>query len=381
MMNKGLPKINIRKDESGEIRVSFSSYQSILVKKIKNIKGGRWHPDEKYWSFPNTNGILEKIFKVFESEEINLDPALQSQHPSPLIVKDKIAPAEADKQFLYNFEDLRRELVSRKYSYKTIKAYIYFNKDFLNFSGKRLPDINDDDIKNYLLHLAENKQSATSTLNQAINALKFYYGEVLKRKFVYEIKRPRKDKKLPVILSQEEITKILSSVDNIKHKAILMLIYSAGLRVGEVVKLKPEDIDSKRMLIHIKGSKGRKDRYTILSETALEILREYWREYKPRKWLFEGARPGRYLSIRTVEKILEHACEKANIRKDVSVHTLRHSFATHLLEGGTDLRYIQELLGHKDSKTTEIYTHVSIKSIGKIKSPLDTLGLKEGDNK
>jgi len=234
MMNKGLPKINIRKDESGEIRVSFSSYQSILVKKIKNIKGGRWHPDEKYWSFPNTNGIF---------------------------------------------------------------------------------------------------------------------------------------------------TKILSSVDNIKHKAILMLIYSAGLRVGEVVKLKPEDIDSKRMLIHIKGSKGRKDRYTILSETALEILREYWREYKPRKWLFEGARPGRYLSIRTVEKILEHACEKANIRKDVSVHTLRHSFATHLLEGGTDLRYIQELLGHKDSKTTEIYTHVSIKSIGKIKSPLDTLGLKEGNNK
>lgn len=233
MMNKGLPKINIRKDESGEIRVSFSSYQSILVKKIKNIKGGRWHPDEKYWSFPNTNGILEKIFKVFESEEINLDPALQSQHPSPLIVKDKIAPAEADKQFLYNFEDLRRELVSRKYSYKTIKAYIYFNKDFLNFSGKRLPDINDDDIKNYLLHLAENKQSATSTLNQAINALKFYYGEVLKRKFVYEIKRPRKDKKLPVILSQEEITKILSSVDNIKHKAILMLIYSAGLRVAK----------------------------------------------------------------------------------------------------------------------------------------------------
>lgn len=296
-------------------------------------------------------------------------------------MRDKISPAEADKQSLYNFEDLRRELVSRKYSYKTIKAYIYFNKDFLNFLGKRLPDINDDDIKNYLLHLAENKQSATSTLNQAINALKFYYGEVLKRKFVYEIKRPRKDKKLPVILSQEEITKILSSVDNIKHKAILMLIYSAGLRVGEVVKLKPEDIDSKRMLIHIKGSKGRKDRYTILSETALEILREYWREYKPRKWLFEGARPGRYLSIRTVEKILEHACEKANIRKDVSVHTLRHSFATHLLEGGTDLRYIQELLGHKDSKTTEIYTHVSIKSIGKIKSPLDTLGLKEGNNK
>jgi site-specific recombinase XerD len=204
---------------------------------------------------------------------------------------------------------------------------------------------------------------------------------MLKRKFVYEVKRPRKDKKLPVILSKEEVAKILSSIDNLKHKAILMLTYSAGLRVGEVVKLKLEDIDSKRMLIHIKGSKGRKDRYTMLSETALDILRKYWREYKPGKWLFEGARAGRYLSTRTVEKILEHACEKANIRKDVSVHTLRHSFATHLLEGGTDLRYIQEILGHKDSKTTEIYTHVSTKSIGKIKSPLDTLGLEEGGDK
>ena len=157
-----------------------------------------------------------------------------------------------------------------------------------------------------------------------------------------------------------------------------MLVYSAGLRVGEVVRLKVEDIDSNRMLIHIKGSKGRKDRYTMLSETALETLRQYRREYKPTKWLFEGARMGRYLSTRTVEKVVEHACEKAGIKKNVSVHTLRHSFATHLLEGGTDLRYIQEILGHKDSKTTEIYTHVSTKSIGKIKSPLDTLNLKKG---
>lgn len=157
-----------------------------------------------------------------------------------------------------------------------------------------------------------------------------------------------------------------------------MLVYSAGLRVGEVVRLRVEDIDSKRMLIHVKGSKGRKDRYTILSERALETLRQYWREYKPTKWLFEGARDRRYLSTRTVEKILEHACKKAGIRKDVSVHTLRHSFATRLLEGGTDLRYIQEILGHKDIKTTEIYTHVSTKSIGKIRSPLDRLNLKEG---
>lgn len=248
----------------------------------------------------------------------------------------------------------------------------------IRYAGKSPSEIRDEDIKNYLVYLSEEKGSATSTLNSAINALKFYYGNVLKKKFIYEVKRPRKDKKLPVILSKEEVVKILSSVDNIKHKTILVLVYSAGLRVGEVVKLKPEDIDSKRMLIHIKGSKGRKDRYTLLSEMALQILREYWRKYRPEKWLFGGAKEGRYLSIRSVDKIFRNACEKAGIKKDVSVHTLRHSFATHLLEGGTDLRYIQELLGHAHSKTTEIYTHVSTKSLGKITSPLDTIELAKG---
>jgi site-specific recombinase XerD len=211
--------------------------------------------------------------------------------------------------------------------------------------------------------------------------LKFYYGTVLKKKFIYEVRRPRKDKKLPVVLSPEEVAKILGVVGNIKHRAILMLVYSAGLRVGEVVRLKPEDIDSNRMLIHIRGSKGRKDRYTMLSKRALETLNRYWKVYKPTKWLFEGARAGRYISIRTVQKIFEHACEKAGMKKDITVHTLRHSFATHLLETGTDLRYIQELLGHAHSKTTEIYTHVSTQSIGKIKSPLDSLNLKEGGDK
>lgn len=147
------------------------------------------------------------------------------------------------------FEDLRRELVSRKYSYKTVKGYLYYNRDLLKFAGKSQSEINKNDIKKYLLHLAEGKQSVTSTLNQAISALKFYYGTMLKKEFPYEIKRPGKDKKLPVVLSKEEVIKILSSVDNIKHKTILMLIYSAGLRVGEVVRLKAEDIDSKRMLI------------------------------------------------------------------------------------------------------------------------------------
>ena len=270
-------------------------------------------------------------------------------------------------------------MVSRKYSPKTIKAYIYYNRDFLEFTDKTSEYVTEGDIKNYLFHLAEEKQVVTSTLNSAINAMKFYYGTILKKNFIYELKRPRKDKKLPVVLSKEKVSKILSAVSNIKHRSILMLTYSAGLRVSEVVKLKPEDIDSDRKLILIKGAKGRKDRYTTLSNVALETLRTYYKSVKPKDWLFPGQKKGRHISTRTVEKVFEDVIKRVGIKKDVSVHSLRHSYATHLLEGGTDLRYIQELLGHKSSKTTEIYTHVSKKSIGKIISPLDNLETGGGD--
>jgi len=278
------------------------------------------------------------------------------------------------------FENLRKNLVVRKYSPKTIKSYIHYNKDFLGYVRKKPNEITNEDVKDYLFYLVEEKEVSASTLNTAINALKFYYGEVLKRGFVYELKRPKKDKKLPVVLSQEEISRILSSITNIKHRLILMLIYSAGLRVSEVVKLKPEDIDDERKLIHIKGGKGRKDRYTMLSEVAIEMIRRYLKEYGQSIWLFSSQDKEKHITTRTVEKIFSNACRKANIKKNATVHSLRHSFATHLLERGTDLRYIQELLGHKSSKTIEIYTHVSNKDIGKIKSPLDSLQISGGEN-
>ena len=257
------------------------------------------------------------------------------------------------------FKNLRKNLVVRKYSPKTIKSYIHYNKDFLGYVRKKPNEITNEDVKDHLFYLVEEKEVSASTLNTAINALKFYYGEVLKRGFVYELKRPKKDKKLPVVLNQEEISKILSSITNIKHRLILMLIYSAGLRVSEVVKLKPGDIDDERKLIHIKGGKGRKDRYTMLSEVATEMIRRYLKEYGQSIWLFSSQDKEKHITTRTVEKIFSNACRKANIKKNATVHSLRHSFATHLLERGTDLRYIQELLGHKSSKTTEIYTHVS----------------------
>jgi len=222
---------------------------------------------------------------------------------------------ETPSSSLYDFEDLRKELISRKYSYKTVKGYLYYNRDFLNFIDKKPSEINEIDIKDYLLHLAEEKEAATSTLNQAINALKFYYGSMLKKKFVYEVRRPRKDKKLPDVLSQEEVVRVLTSLENLKHRTLLMLVYASGLRVSEVVKLRVVDIDSDRMLLNIKGAKGRKDRCTMLSRTALETLTEYMGKYKPEKWLFEGAKAGRYLSIRTAQAVFEQAKDKAGIKK------------------------------------------------------------------
>lgn len=166
---------------------------------------------------------------------------------------------------------------------------------------------------------------------------------------------------------------ILGTVTNLKHKTILYMVYSSGLRVGEVVRLKTGDIDMERMIVKVNQGKGKKDRYTILSKKALDILIEYIKKYKPDEWLFTGEEPDRHITERTVQKVFSDTCKKSGIKKITSVHTLRHSFATHLLEGGTDLRYIQELLGHSNSKTTEIYTHVSTKDYKNIQSPLDRL--------
>lgn len=219
------------------------------------------------------------------------------------------------------------------------------------------------------------KQTSHSFANQAISAIKFLWINILHmpNNEIEYLPRPKKEKKLPNVLSKEEVLSLLKSVDNEKHKTILFLIYSAGLRLGEVVRLQINDIDSKRMLIKVIQGKGRKDRYTLLSDVALKQLRKYYSIYKPERWLFPGGKEGSYLTERSVQKIFERACQKAKIRSDVSVHTLRHSFATHLLESGTDLRYIQELLGHSSSKTTEIYTHVTEKKLSNIRSPLDYL--------
>ncbi len=238
------------------------------------------------------------------------------------------------------------------------------------------------EVEKYLLNMLENNDNAHSFVNQAVSAIKFYYREVLnKGDYISGIARPKKEKKLPSVLSQSEVISIIDAIHNAKHKALIMIIYAAGLRVSEVVKLKISDVDSDRNLIRVYQGKGRKDRYTLLSKAALEMLRIYVKDYKPTGWLFPGYKNDEPLTTRSVQKVFSRACQKAGITKNATVHTLRHSFATHLLEAGVDIRYIQELLGHSSSKTTEIYTHVSTRHISSIISPLDQLFQQQQNNR
>ena len=244
------------------------------------------------------------------------------------------------------------------------------------YHNKPVELINNDDViffnNNFIL---KHKLSA-SYQNQVVNAIKLFFRQIETRKIEIDlIHRPRKYNPLPKVLAAEEIAQIIDVLDNIKHKCMLSLIYSAGLRRSELLKMRISDIDSKRMQLCIKMSKGGKDRNVPLSETILKWLRIYYLKYRPVNYLFEGQKGEQY-SERSLALVLKKACSLAGIKKPVNLHMLRHSYATHLLEGGTDLRYIQELLGHKSSRTTEIYTHVSQKAINKIKSPLDNLQVK-----
>ena len=229
-------------------------------------------------------------------------------------------------------------------------------------------------INDYLLNLIRENKISASEQNQRISAIKFYYEKVLgQSKVNYELERPKKTHHLPKVLAKDEIKQLLNNTNNIKHKCILALIYSSGLRISELINLKIEDILTERKQIRIRNAKGNKDRYSLLSQSLLEELRLYYKKYRPQLWLFEGPKPGSQYSSSSINRLLKAAAQKAGINPRVTPHMLRHSFATHLLEQGTDLRYIQALLGHSSSKTTEIYTHVSNKQLTTIVNPLDEL--------
>lgn len=286
-----------------------------------------------------------------------------------------------DKHTLGFYETVRREMRLRNYSHKTIKSYISCLRSFVKyFSPKHPRTFTEDDIKKYLLHLLVDGKMSASSVNQVFNALRFLYVDLYKKPFVIgSIRRPMKEKKLPDVLNEEEVMRIFNAVSNLKHRSMLMLAYASGLRVSELVQLRIEDIDGQRNLIHIRDAKGRKDRYTIFPQSLRAQLATYWKTYKldTKGWLFPGDNLDKHLAARSIQAVLTRAIRASGITKPVSMHSLRHSFATHLLEHGTDLRYIQALLGHQSVRTTEVYTHVSAKGIGQVRSPLDFLNMKD----
>lgn len=266
------------------------------------------------------------------------------------------------------------EIQLKGYSYSTLKTYRNEFGIYLNFLKENpAENCTVEDIRNYILYCINELQLSEATIHSRINAIKFYYEQVLRQqRFLLEIPRPKKPLKLPKVIAPADIKRLFETTNNIKHNTMLKLCYGLGLRVSEIVHLKITDIDSKSMQVFIERAKGKKDRYVNLPESILPQLRTYFIEYKPKLYLFEGQYGGQY-SSRSAQQVFRNALLKAKINKTVGIHSLRHSFATHLLEQGTDIRFIQELLGHNDIKTTLIYTEVSDKSIRKIISPLDNL--------
>lgn len=332
---------------SKRIAVYFDKNQE-LIARIKKIEGARWSQTLLAWHLPDTIENRER-FSIIQHE--NTIPSVEG---------------------IAQIQKFTEWLCSKRYSPNTIKTYTEALKSFLVFyRTKPMVAITNEDVILYNNHYILKNNLSASYQNQIVNAIKLFFSIIENRKLnVEEIHRPKGAKNLPNVLSKEEVFKIIDVTTNLKHKTLLALTYSSGLRISEALSMKSTDIDSIRMLIHVKNAKGKKDRYTLLSAKVLLLLREYYTLYKPTDYLFEGQYGGQY-SSRSAQVVLQDSAKKAGVEKRISLHTLRHSFATHLLESGTDLRYIQELLGHSSPKTTMIYTHVTSNSFKKIINPFD----------
>jgi integrase/recombinase XerD len=359
------------KTRAGRLRLIFG-FNKALTAAIKKMPLWSWDAKNKWWTIPFSDQLFAQIQAVITQEGLHLRYEEEKADPGKV--------ARKSEHDVPNYrpcpENMLLKLQELRYSEGTIKAYKSLFEEFINhYPTTEIDKIDEPKIIAFCQYLVIDRKVSASHQNQAINAIKFYYEKVLggQRKF-YFLQRPDQEKALPSVLSTQEVTAILKATDNLKHRAILTVIYSAGLRISELINLKIKDIDSARKQIRVEQGKGKKDRYTLLSPKTLDLLRTYFKEYTPKEYLFEGLEGGAY-SARSVQAFFQEICKKVGIKKKVSVHTLRHSFATHLLENGTDLRYIQALLGHESSKTTEIYTHVTTKGFDQIKSPLDSLDI------
>ena len=362
--------IQVFPHREGYLRIDFQ-YDKNLVKWVKSLPYAKFDDSNKWWTVPDSE-VIRKNLTWYAVEN-----GWQVQFLNQEAPKLKPRPKKEEMRSHRKCPDSYLELLKlRRYSENTIKTYTNLFEEFINYYSFQKPEeITEQEIIKFMRYLVEDRAVSASYQNQSINAIKFYYEQVLggKRK-LYRVERPQKSKKLPLILSVKEVQRLFSVTTNLKHKCLLMVIYSAGLRISEALALTIKDIDKDRKQIIVRDAKGQKDRITLLSASILPFLREYYKLYQPHKYLFEGEKGLKY-SESSAQNILKSACKKASIQKKVTLHTLRHSFATHLLESGADLRYIQVLLGHSSSRTTEIYTHVSTKALGDLKSPLDNMDL------
>ena len=271
-------------------------------------------------------------------------------------------------------EHMMKDLQLKGITPRTQKRYLREIGIMADYFDKPLEELGEKEVKDYLVHMLETRKLSRGTYRCYVAGIKFLYKTTLNREEVVEkIHYPKAKKTLPVVLDLTEIKTMLSVMENLKHRALLTITYSAGLRVSEAAKLKVTDIDSKRMMVRVQQGKGRKDRYSILSQAALELLRQYWRQYRPKDWLFEGQKDGTYMCYTSIRNIFIEAKQRAGIIKPASVHTLRHSFATHLIEAGTSLHHVQLLLGHRSATTTTVYLHVSKTNLAQVTSPLDSI--------
>lgn len=331
---------------------------------LKKIQGVYFHKAQKLWSVPNTDYNKDILLRIFEND----------YEVKTLNKRKKLPHFALTPRISEQLEKMMTKLILSGKSDNTIKNYKSHILHYLaHFEERDLLTVTKDEIEKYFYDIIRSNGMGSSSQNVMINAIKYYHEKVLGQpRTIYNITRPKREKTLPSVLSEEETFAIINTPKNIKHRAILYLMYSAGLRIGEIPNLRIEDIDSANKQIHVRSAKGKKDRYTILSEVTLRLLRNYFIEYKPSYWLFEG-KDGDQYSTSSIAKIFRRAVKESGANEWATPHTLRHSFATHLLQANVNLRFIQTLLGHSSPKTTQIYTHVANINNDLVRSPLDRI--------
>lgn len=354
------------------VRLEFP-YDFGLKELVKTFPDCQWDKNEKVWWVPYTEEVLDRLLSFFRGK-VWLDYTRLKKVSIPKeVVQEPLLPISSE--IADEIRAFGQWMRNKRYSESSIKTYQDAVTVFFRFlENKAVEDIDNGDLEKFNTEYILTRGYSSSYQNQFVNAVKLFYlnrrGAKINPEIIY---RPKRDRILPNVLSKAEVKRLLEVHKNLKHRTMLSLVYACGLRRSELLGLKITDVDSKRGLLIVRQSKGKKDRVVPLSDKTIDLLREYYKYERPNKYLFEGEKLNSRYSAGSLQKVLKSALIKSGIKKPVTLHWLRHSFATHLLESGTDLRYIQEILGHNSSKTTEIYTHVTDNSIRKIKSPFDDL--------